>query len=122
MSNESSKKENTVNSSGSKIDKIRKSINKIEISYDYSSNNLIKKFWDFLLFVLVLYSILMTPLNICFFSESNKILLLEIVIEFIFIIEFVLNFFTCIYDVEENEITDFSNIIENFLIPRCFLT
>jgi hypothetical protein len=73
-----------------------------------------RKFWDFFVLVTVIYSMIFTPLKLCFYLENALLKNIEIFICFILMVDFVLNFFTTYYDEEENLITDLNQIIKNY--------
>jgi hypothetical protein len=80
-----------------------------------------KQLWDFLMIVMILYSMIVTPYLICFLKERSLTeFVFEFIVEISFIIDFGFNFITPFYDKEENLITDVSEIILNYLEESFF--
>jgi len=79
-----------------------------------------RTFWDFFVLMTVIYSMIFTPLKLCFYLENILLKDVEMFICFVSIIDFVLNFITTYYDEEENLITDFRRIIKNYFFNEFF--
>jgi hypothetical protein len=75
-----------------------------------------KFYWDLIIFTMVFYTILVSPVYLCFFQDLWMLKVIEIVLEFFFIIEFLLNFFTSFLDHEENHTLNLNEIIENYIL------
>ena len=71
--------------------------------------------WDYLIFLMIIYTLFMSPIHLCFYEDNKTFILMEILIEFFFIIDFFLNFLTSYRDEEENIITNFVKILENYI-------
>jgi hypothetical protein len=71
--------------------------------------------WDIIIFSCLLYTAILTPLYLSLFESLSVFKDLEMVLEIIFIIEFISNFFTTFTDKEENVITERREIILNYL-------
>ena len=65
-----------------------------------------KKIWDQLIFILILFTVSMTPIYLCLFENNQIFSLIEILIEIIFIIDFILNFFTTFLYRQENKVRE----------------
>ena len=74
-----------------------------------------KKIWDQLIFILILFTVSMTPIYLCLFENNQIFSLIEILIEIIFIIDFILNFFTTFLDRQENKVRKLRLIVENYV-------
>ena len=77
-----------------------------------------KRTWDMIIFFFILYSIIFYPYLISFVYRSLH-MEKEIISECVFLIDFLLNFFTSFHDIEENNITNLKEIIINYL-KDCF--
>ncbi len=78
-------------------------------------NSLSRTIMDFLIILFTLYSLIYTPMYFILNDYFTYLLFLEPIIDSIFFIKFVSNFFTCFYDIEENLIFDKRLIIQNYL-------
>ena len=76
--------------------------------------------WDHLIFILILYSVIITPIYLCFFEDNKIFRFIEILIELHFIVDFILNFLTSFLDSDENTVTNVNLIVENYIFSWCF--
>ena len=70
-----------------------------------------KYLWDFFIMIIIIFSIFIIPLNVCFQIKDSS----SVFIDVIFGIDLFLNFFMVHYDLEENLITNHKKIIINYL-------
>ena len=77
-------------------------------------NSISKTVWDFSIFIVIIYTAIVTPIYLCFYENCNFFRLIESCIEFVFIIDFILNFLTTYHDEEENIITTSCLIVEKY--------
>ena len=85
----------------------------VESKYVIHEKSNFKKFWDILMSILVLYSCTVEPYSLSF-SLSKKAQLYEIIIDFLFCVDLILNFFSPIYN-EDKIIKSQKKIIKNYL-------
>ena len=70
-----------------------------------------KYLWDFFIMIIIIFSIFIIPLNVCFQIKDSS----SVFIDVIFGIDLFLNFFMVHYDLEENLITNHKKIIIKYL-------
>ncbi len=70
---------------------------------------------DIMIFLIVIYTIIVTPIYLCFYPYSFPFKLLECFIELIFLFDMIMNFFTTFYDKEENLVLKLNLIAERYL-------
>ena len=66
-----------------------------------------KYYWDFFIFIIILFTLIFLPLQICFFINNCSCFFIDI----IYLIDLILNFFMAYYDKEENLIVNHKKII-----------
>jgi hypothetical protein len=79
-------------------------------------NNMYKVFWDFIIGLLIIYSVTFTPFKMSYVKkESIFLIIFELIIELIFIIDIGLNFFTAYLDSQGNLIKMQKKIKEKYI-------
>ena len=78
--------------------------------------------WNFLIVILILYSIIVTPYRIAFsptlqgrVDSLNFSFFLEIFVETVLVMDIIINFFQAYYDEEENLVISRNKIVVNYL-------
>jgi hypothetical protein len=71
--------------------------------------------WSLFVNIFLVLTIFLTPVNLAFSNDSNEMLLVEICIDFIFIIDIVMNFRYAYVDKNLNMVTDQSKISKGYL-------
>ncbi len=97
--------------------------NKQDITSKYiiHHENWFRSIWDFFIFLGVLYCAIITPIYLSFLSGSSLLSSFEIVIEILFILDFILNCFTTYRDDDKNLIHVKKKIFVNYLLNWFFL-
>lgn len=72
-------------------------------------------FWNFVIGILILYTITFMPYGMLFYPDNELKIQLESYMNIIFIMDIIVNFTTCIIDHEDNLITDWSYISIQYL-------
>ena len=72
--------------------------------------------WDLIIFIMILYTILITPIYLSFNQNSIYFGWIEIAFELFFILDFFMNFITSFKDVEEYMVTQIREISMNYLM------
>jgi CRP-like cAMP-binding protein len=78
----------------------------------------LRKFWDIYLGLWLIYSCIVTPINLAFFDPrpGDLLFVIDVIIDFSFLIDVFLNFFTGYYDKEGAVRVDLCEIIKNYLL------
>ena len=71
--------------------------------------------WDLILFIMIIYTILITPIHLSFNQNSIYLNWIEIAFELFFILDFLMNFITSYKDAEEFMVTQIKEISMNYL-------
>lgn len=66
--------------------------------------NSIKRFWDLVIALIILYSSIVTPYKIAFIDDSDSLEYLDIVFDVLFFFDVIINFFAAYVDNEDNVI------------------
>ena len=97
-----------------KTKRIYDSINDDEEDIDEDENQYLiypksyfKYYWDFFIFIIILFTLIFLPLQICFLINNFSCFFIDIV----YLIDLILNFFMAYYDKEENLIVNHKKII-----------
>jgi hypothetical protein len=77
-------------------------------------NSWYRKLWDSLIFFIIIYTSIITPIYLSFWEESILLKSIELLIEIIFVIDLFINFFTTYIDEEEAIVTDLRQISLNY--------
>jgi len=90
-------------------------------NYVLSPNSTLLVILDFIILIISFYSILIIPFRLIFSSNPSSIIFYsEVIIDFIMLLDFFINFFTGFYDFEENYKSDFAAIF-NYYFQSYFL-
>ena len=88
-------------------------------AFMWRQNNKYRMNWDLLIIILALYNCIMIPLALAFsknINESNKIQVVERIIDFLFILDIALNFRTTYVNPKTNiEITEPMKVAKNYM-------
>ncbi len=77
---------------------------------------------DFMIFLVVIYSIFFTPIRIIFsYNKSQSMFILEMLCDFLMVVDFFSGFITGFYDFEENYIVKRKDMIKNYLRTTFFI-
>lgn len=73
--------------------------------------------WSFLIFILIIYSTTVTPYKIAFSNDDDNISInyLDLIVDLIFMVDVILNFFTPYYNNENNLVGNHKMIVINYL-------
>lgn len=66
--------------------------------------NSLKRFWDLIIALIILYSSIVTPYKIAFIDDSDSLEYLDIVFDVLFLFDVIINFFAAYVDNEDNVI------------------
>jgi hypothetical protein len=66
--------------------------------------NSVKRFWDLVIALIILYSSIVTPYKIAFIDDSDSLEYLDIVFDILFFFDVIINFFAAYVDNEDNVI------------------
>ena len=66
--------------------------------------NSVKRFWDLVIALIILYSSIVTPYKIAFIDDSDSLEYLDIVFDVLFFFDVIINFFAAYVDNEDNVI------------------
>jgi hypothetical protein len=64
----------------------------------------VKRFWDLIIALIILYSSIVTPYKIAFIDGSDSLEILDIIFDVLFSIDVIINFFAAYVDNEDNVI------------------
>jgi hypothetical protein len=82
----------------------------------FRKNSLFKDIWAILIFLLILYSVIISPITIAFYYDvSYQFQIINVCIDFIFICDVIFNFLTPYQDKEGNLVTDLKQIAIRYL-------
>ncbi len=96
-------------------EEIQEELNQKESNY-FIIGHSTKQFWDDIIIIMIFYSAVTTPYSIAFSSQSHGFLFFnEIVLDFIFLTDILLNFFSAYKDTNDYIVVDHTKIAENYL-------
>ena len=76
----------------------------------------IRKFWTFINITLLLWTAIVTPFQICFIDNASMMWFIsDLIIDGLFFIDLIMNFFSAYIDYEGKLVTDSKKIIRNYL-------
>ena len=120
--------------------RVLKKINKMETGSSASSNDeesknfikqdkfifhpdcFFKEIWDYIVFILLIYLVIVGPLTIAFDSMNNLTFsIINYLVDCFYFADLILNFFVGYYDFEENLILEFKKVFKNYLLSSFFL-
>jgi hypothetical protein len=64
----------------------------------------VKRLWDLIIALIILYSSIVTPYKIAFIDGSDSLEILDIIFDVLFSIDVIINFFAAYVDNEDNVI------------------
>jgi hypothetical protein len=79
-----------------------------------------RKIWDFVLFLIILYTILVSPIHLSFYPDISILQINEILFEFVFLLELIFMFITTYKDEEETLIMNKRSIFERYFFSWFF--
>jgi hypothetical protein len=86
----------------------------------FSKDSKFRKCWSFIIFILIVYSITVSPVKIAFNEETTTVNYLDLVVDCLFILDVILNFFTPFKDEDNNLIGNHRMIVLDYLTSWFF--
>lgn len=81
----------------------------------FGKDSKFRKCWSFIIFILIVYSITVSPVKIAFNEETTTINYIDLTVDCLFILDVILNFFTPYKDEDNNLIGNHRMIVVDYL-------